>query len=81
MEYPSPYSLRVIGYAVEDFENFVMNIFKMHSISVKESESSIRHSRAGKYVSLRVQFTLESRSQLEAIYTYLNNSERIVLVL
>lgn len=76
-----PYSLRVIGYAAEDFENIVLSIFDKHGISVEGSESSVRHSRAGKYTSLRVQFTLEGRSQLEAVYTDLKNNERIVFVL
>lgn len=80
-EYPQPYSLRVIGYATEDFEYNVLSIFIKHGVNVKGSESSIRHSRQGKYASLRVQFTLDSRTQLEAVYMDLKNCERIVLVL
>lgn len=81
IQHPYPYSLRVIGHASEDFERIVLGIFDKHGTQIERSEFRMRHSRAGNYVSLRIQFTLESRSQLQAIYAELKDSEHVVMIL
>lgn len=84
LELPNPYSLRVIGHAREDFEQIVHGILHKHGTQItpgKENMIARRHSRKGNYVSITIQFTIESRSQLEAIYTDLRDSEHILMVL
>jgi putative lipoic acid-binding regulatory protein len=83
-ELPNPYSLRVIGHAREDFEQIVHGILHKHGSKVTSgsgNEAGRRHSRKGNYVSITIQFTIENRAQLEAIYMDLKDSEHILMVL
>jgi uncharacterized protein len=84
IEYPYSYSLRVIGHAREDFEQTVHGILNKHGTQVAskgEKEAVRRHSRKGNYVSITIQFTIESRAQLEAIYKDLSANEYVLMVL
>ena len=46
-----------------------------------DEDVSIRPSRKGKFISVTVTFTAESREQLDSIYRTLTASERILFVL
>jgi putative lipoic acid-binding regulatory protein len=83
-EYPHPYSLRVIGHARDDFEQIVHEILHKHGTQVTSgtgNEAGRRQSRKGNYISITIQFTIESQAQLEAIYTDLRESKHILMVL
>jgi putative lipoic acid-binding regulatory protein len=80
-EYPYLYSLRVIGHARDDFEPTIHGILRKHGTQAMGAEEATRHSRKGNYMSLTIRFMIESRSQLEAIYMDLKDSEYVLMVL
>lgn len=69
-----------MGLNSEDFAPLVQSLVEPHvkdqSLKVTKIKSS-----GGKYVSVRIHFTATSLQQLEAIYTDLRASERVLFVL
>ena len=80
IEYPCDFPLSIIGLNSSGFPSFVMEILRRHIPSLEENAYSIRPSRDARYLSVKVKFIAESRSQLDELYRELTSQESILWV-
>jgi hypothetical protein len=82
-EFPCEFPIKVMGTTSgEDFYGLVVDIVRRHCHhDLTEKAVSVRHSTGGKYVSVTVTFTAQSRAQLDALYAELSAHERVKMVL
>ncbi len=81
IEYPSRFPLMVFGGHSDDFEELVLGLIKARSPQSEHFEVTRRSSKAGKYLSLTITFTVHSRQQLEDIYRDLHECEQVLMSL
>lgn len=81
LEFPCFFPIKAMGLADDGFSALVVEIVRRHAPEVDESTVSAKLSRGGRYISVTVSITAESRSQLDAIYRDLTGHERILTVL
>ncbi|MDM8560138.1 DUF493 domain-containing protein [Candidatus Parabeggiatoa sp. HSG14] len=82
-EFPCEFPIKVMGRAGENFDHLVLEIVRRHCDGIEEIEEKAvkkRTSSGGKYMSVTVTFTAQSRTQLDALYEELSNHERVVMV-
>ncbi len=79
--FPCEYPIKVIGYTADDFEILVLSIVKAHVKELTEHCFSSRLSKDGKYTSITITFTAESKAQLDALYRDLTRHEQVLTVL
>jgi uncharacterized protein len=79
--YPVQITLRVMGEDRDDFSGLVFSLVSRHVAGLEESDLRARPSRAGRYVSISVTFTVLSQEQLDAVYRELGTQARILMVL
>lgn len=81
-EFPCEFPIKVMGTTSgEDFDGLVVDIVRRHCHDFTENAVSVRHSTGGKYMSVTVTFTAQSRVQLDALYAELSAHERVKMVL
>lgn len=80
-DFPCRFPIKVMGKHREGFPAYVMNLIGAHVGRISDDDVSIRPSRKGKFISVTVTFTAESREQLDSIYRTLTASERVLFVL
>ncbi len=80
-EFPCELPIKVMGKTGEDFERLVVDIIRRHSPDFKEEDITQRSSSGGKYTSITITFTAQSRTQLDAVYQELSQHERVKMVL
>ncbi len=80
-DFPATLSLKTIGHLSDDFQDTVVSIISQHVDLLPEQVVSQRPSSGGKYLSVTVNFVVESQPQLEAIYRDLNAHRQVILVL
>ncbi len=81
MEFPCEFPLKAFGLNNPGFEEIVIDLIRAHcpestTFKVKKNES-----KKGKYQSLTVTFTAQSRAQMDNIYQSLTDSEHVVMSL
>jgi len=81
MTFPCAYALKVLGKQQTDFDALVVSIIRAHKIPLTEGAVSCRHSKNKRYLSVTVNFTAESRAQLDALYQDLCDHPQIKMVL
>jgi len=81
LEFPCEFPLSVIGYNRPEFAVMVMDIVRKHVPSLEATDYSLRLSRDAHYLSVKVNFTAESRQQLDNLYRELTLQEDILWVL
>ena len=81
MEFPCEFPLKVMGDSGEAFREAVLTIVERHVPDVDPSRVEARESRSGKYTSLTIPFTAESRAQLDALYQELTDCEAVKVAL
>jgi len=79
--FPCEFPIKVMGMVSADFDLLVVEIVRRHCQDLTEGCVKKRTSSGGKYMSVTVTFTAESRSQLDALYAELNQHEKIKMVL
>jgi len=80
-EFPCELPIKVMGKSGDDFERLVVDIIRRHSPDLKEESLTQRASSGGKYTSITITFTAQSRTQLDAVYQALSQHERVKMVL
>jgi len=81
-DFPCEFPIKVMGTSGKDFDVLVVDIVRRHCHhDLTEKAVSVRHSTGGKYVSVTVTFTAQSRAQLDALYAELSAHERVKMVL
>lgn len=90
LKFPLTLSVKAIGLAETeqmaggddpDFKTLVSGIVAAHLHEHQRMEITTLPSKAGKYLSVRVRFTADSREQLEAIYQALHQSDQVLFAL
>jgi len=80
LQFPCPFSLKVMGPNSEAFALAVAAILSRHLASDQLSYSR-RLSSGDRYLSLTVTFTAQSREQLDALYRELHAHELVLMTL
>ena len=81
MEFPCEFPLKVMGDSEGIFRETVLAIVEQHVPDLDPSRVESRESRSGKYTSLTIPFTAESRAQLDALYQALTDCEAVKVAL
>ena len=81
IEFPCEFPLKVMGLSGQDFDALVVAIVRRHVSAIDDGAVRAKPSREGKYVSLTVTVWVESKQQLDGLYTELSGHERVLMVL
>ena len=81
MEFPCEFPLKVFGLNSDDFEALVLELVKLHCSPATQFNVTKNESKKGKYQSLTITFSANSRQQLDDIYQSLTDCERVVMSL
>jgi putative lipoic acid-binding regulatory protein len=81
LTFPCHFSVKAMGAASDDFDLHVFSLARRHIPELAENALHARPSRGGRFVSITLHFTAESREQLDALYRTLSADERIHFVL
>ena len=79
--YPCEVPIKAMGLAHEHFCSVIVEIVRRHAPDADAGTVATRPSSNGKYVSVTVTITANSRAQLEAIYLDLNACEQVLMTL
>ena len=79
--YPCLFPMKIIGECSPEFEAEVLSVMQRHVGDLTSESVGRKHSRGGKYLSLTIRFTAQSREHVEQVYAELNARERVLLVL
>lgn len=79
--FPCPYTFKVIGLAEANFVGRVVQAVRRELPADMEPPFSSRRTAAGKHVSVTIEPTLESASDVLAIYRQLRELQGLVLLL
>ncbi len=80
-EFPCEFQIKAIGLAGESFELLVIEIISNHYNDLSDDSVQSRESSNGKYLSVSVTITAESKAQLDAIYIELSSHDRVTMAL
>lgn len=64
-----------------EFDTLVVEIVRQHSPNIPEGMVNSRLSKGGKYVSVTITITAQSKKQLDAIYQDLTASDDVLMAL
>lgn len=81
LEFPCEFHIKAIGHTAKDLDARVVSVVRKHIKAIYEGAVRSKPSSKGKFTSVTVTFTLESREQLDSIYTALGAIDEIVMVL
>ena len=81
LTYPTEFPIKVMGKDTQDVHASVAEIFARHVAPLDELNVSRQPSREGRFVSVTVIFTAESRAQLDALYTELSDNKHVLMTL
>lgn len=77
--FPCQYAIKAMGLAEPDFDSVVVEIIRRHCEDIHEGAISSKASANGKYVSVTVTITADSREQLDAIYDDLTAHDKVLM--
>ncbi|MCL4721297.1 MAG: DUF493 family protein [Gammaproteobacteria bacterium] len=81
LEFPCSFPLKVMGANEPAFEQYVVEVIRVHAGSAALGEVSTRPSRNGRFLAVTITFTATSRDQLDDIYRTLSASEQVLFLL
>jgi putative lipoic acid-binding regulatory protein len=81
IEYPSAFPIKVMGPAVEGFEEAVVAVARRFDAAFDVAKVERRPSRAGNYLGLTIVVTATSREQLDELYRTLSTHPMVKVVL
>lgn len=81
IQFPFTFTLRAMGEDRDDFTGLVVAIVQRHVPEVSREIVTVRPSRAGKYISVWVTFTVSDRATLDQVYRDLSEEKRVLMVL
>ncbi|MBT4837674.1 MAG: DUF493 domain-containing protein [Methylococcales bacterium] len=68
LEFPCEFSVKAMGLTSEQFENTIVCIVRKHAADFGEAAVKNRPSKNGKYQSISITITAQSKQQLDNIY-------------
>jgi putative lipoic acid-binding regulatory protein len=81
IEYPSEFPIKVMGLQVDGFVEAIVAVARRHDPGLDESKLELRPSRAGTYLGITITVTVNSRTQLDALYGELSAHPMVKVVL
>ncbi|HET7921849.1 MAG TPA: DUF493 domain-containing protein [Gammaproteobacteria bacterium] len=81
LQFPTEFPVKVMGLDSPDFHAAVADIFTRHVAPFESLAVSRQASRKGRFISVTVLFTAESRAQLDALYADLSEHELVLMAL
>lgn len=81
MEFPCRFPLKIMGERHEAFTATIIEVVRQHAPGLAEGDVIARESSGGRYTSLTVTVTAESREQLDRIYLALTGHAMVKVVL
>lgn len=82
MEFPCLFTIKAIGVNQPQLLETVINIFENHQIIFnKKQDITIKPSNNGNYLSISINITAKSKTELDNIYSDLNASKLIKMTL
>jgi uncharacterized protein len=81
MEFPCQFPIKAMGKMEENFDMLVVEIIRKHVSDLSENAVKSRRSKEGKFVSITVTVTAESKQQLDNIYYELTAHEKVLWAL
>lgn len=79
--FPCDFPIKIMGHANDEFEVAVLTIIRKHFPNISETALNLRESKEGKYLSVTVTVTADSREQLDAVYLELNAHHTVIMTL
>jgi putative lipoic acid-binding regulatory protein len=81
IEFPCPYPIKVMGFAVENFQATVLEVIHRHARPVPAHRVSERTSAQGTYLAVTVVIEATGEEQLAAIFRELMDQASVKMVL
>ena len=81
MEFPCDFPLKVMGRQSDQFRAEVLRIVEAHTGPLDPASVRSRPSRDDTFVSITCTVRVDSREQLDALYTELSGHELVMMVL
>lgn len=81
MKFPQEFPVKIMGEDTPGFHAAVAAILAEHVAPLETLKVSKQASSAGRYISVTVTFTAQSRAQLDALYQALSADEQVLMAL
>ncbi|ODC03952.1 hypothetical protein BFW38_10775 [Terasakiispira papahanaumokuakeensis] len=81
VEFPCAYPLKVVGRGDPDFKRCILDVMTAEGTHYHEESISIVDSRNGRFQSVRITITAESRDHLNQVHAALKATGRVQIVL
>ncbi len=81
IEFPCLYPIKIIGVAVEEFQDLVVEVVERHTGKITAELITERRSRHQQYVSITVTIAATGLNQLQNIFEDLKRIEHVKMVL
>lgn len=81
MEFPCAFAIKTMGLANTGFDRVALDIVCRHSPDVSNDNVQTKLSKTGKYVSVTISMTAQSKQQMDAIYQDLTDCEHVLMSL
>jgi len=81
IEFPCDFPLKVMGAAIPEFHQRMIEIAAKHDPRFDADEITMRNSKTGKYTSLTLNIHAKNRPQLDALYEELTACELVLWAL
>ncbi len=81
LEFPCRFPVKVMGANDSDFREHARALVEAHAGPVPADRIESRTSRNGRFLSVTLHVQAQSREQLDAIYTALTSSSRVLMAL
>ena len=81
LTFPCEFPIKIMGLSTDSFETELVMIVRKHVPNLGEGAVKSRPSKNGKYTSVTVTFTAQSREQLDNLYREVNSHPDVRMVL
>jgi len=81
IRFPCNFPIKVMGAAIPEFHQRVLEIVLKHDPSFNTNKTKQRNSKTGKYTSLTLNIHAQNKQHLDAIYQDLSNCELVLWAL
>lgn len=81
LTYPCAYPIKVVGYASEEFDTWVVTTVRQHAPDLGEGAVQTRASRESRYMAVTITITAQGPAHIETIFHALRGDPRVIMVL
>lgn len=81
IEFPCLYPIKIIGVAVDEFQEIVIDVVERHTGKITSELITVRRSSQQQYISVTVTIAATGKDQLQNIFEDLKQIEHVKMVL